>query len=183
MTYEQIVPKYSQGFRAYLLSRSVEPGEKVAIMMPNLLQYPIALFGLAGRIDRGRTPIHCTRPGKWSTSSKILEPQLSSLLKTSRPTCKRSSQYRHQNGDHHQHRRVLGFPKKVVVNFVVRSLKRMVPKYQILNTVSFTEALAQGKKFQIPPQYRQIRRCNRIAIYRRYHREYPKAQCSPMATW
>nr|WP_290927516.1 hypothetical protein [Haliscomenobacter sp.] len=45
---------------------------------------------------------------------------------------------------------LLGFPRKIVVNFVVRSLKRMVPKYQILNAVSFTEALTR-RAFRFQP--------------------------------
>lgn len=44
---------------------------------------------------------------------------------------------------------LLGFTKKIVVNFVVRSIKKMVPKFNIQNTVSFSDALAQGKRFTI----------------------------------
>ena len=41
--------------------------------------------------------------------------------------------------------------KGTVVNFVVRKVKKMVPKFQLTNAVSFKEALAQGKKFTMPP--------------------------------
>jgi long-chain acyl-CoA synthetase len=44
---------------------------------------------------------------------------------------------------------MLGFPKKLIVNFVVRKIKGMVPKYHIPNTVTFSEALRQGKKFSL----------------------------------
>ncbi|MEM1214144.1 MAG: AMP-binding protein, partial [Bacteroidota bacterium] len=44
MTFAQI-DEYSKAFGAYLHSRGLEPGDKVALMMPNLLQYPIALYG------------------------------------------------------------------------------------------------------------------------------------------
>jgi long-chain acyl-CoA synthetase len=63
-TYAQI-DRYSRDFGAYLLSRGVEPGEKIAIMMPNLLQYPIALFGAlrAGLIVVNTNPLYPTGDG------------------------------------------------------------------------------------------------------------------------
>src|SRR5690606_30666160 len=44
---------------------------------------------------------------------------------------------------------LLGFPKGAIVNFVVRHIKNMVPKFNIPNTVSFKEAIRQGKKFTL----------------------------------
>lgn len=54
LTYGEI-DKMSRQFGAYLQSRGLKPGDKVAIMMPNLLQYPIALFACirAGLIAAG----------------------------------------------------------------------------------------------------------------------------------
>jgi long-chain acyl-CoA synthetase len=45
---------------------------------------------------------------------------------------------------------MLGFPKGAIVNFVVRSIKKMVPKYTLPNTVSFTQAMEGGRKFSLP---------------------------------
>jgi len=55
--------KKSTDFGAYLQSRGLEPGDKVAIMMPNLLQYPIALFGIlkAGLIVVNTNPLYTPR--------------------------------------------------------------------------------------------------------------------------
>ena len=61
-TFDQL-DKYSKAFGAYLLSRGLEKGDKVALMMPNLLQYPIALFGAlrAGLIVVNTNPLYTTR--------------------------------------------------------------------------------------------------------------------------
>ena len=57
------VDKLSDQFGAYLLSRGLEAGDRVAIMMPNLLQYPIALFGClkAGMIIVNTNPLYTPR--------------------------------------------------------------------------------------------------------------------------
>ena len=151
LTYEQI-DKYSRDFGAYLLSRGVEPGEKVAIMMPNLLQYPIALFGAlrAGLIVVNTNPLYTPREMEHQfkdsgATAIIIAENFAANLQKILPNTNIKTVITTSIGE------LLGFPKKVVVNFVVRNLKRMVPKYQILNTVTFTEALTQGKKFQIPP--------------------------------
>lgn len=151
MTYEQI-DRYSRDFGAYLLSRGVEPGEKVAIMMPNLLQYPIALFGAmrAGLVVVNTNPLYTPREMEHQfkdsgATAIIIAENFAANLQKILPNTAIKTVITTSIGE------LLGFPKKVVVNFVVRNLKRMVPKFEILNTVSFTEALAQGKKFQIPP--------------------------------
>ncbi|MBK9487589.1 MAG: AMP-binding protein [Haliscomenobacter sp.] len=150
MTYEQI-DKYSRDFGAYLLSRGLEPGDKIAIMMPNLLQYPIALFGAlrAGLIVVNTNPLYKPREMEHQFKDSgavaiIIAENYASNLQQILPNTAIKTVITTSIGE------LLGFPRKIVVNFVVRSLKRMVPKYEILNAVSFTEALTQGKKFQIP---------------------------------
>ena len=62
LTYGQ-VDKYSTQLAGYLQSRGLEPGDRIAIMMPNLLQYPIALFGCmkAGLIVVNTNPLYTPR--------------------------------------------------------------------------------------------------------------------------
>ena len=62
LTYKQ-VDRYSQAFGAYLQSRGLEPGDKIALMMPNLLQYPIALIGAlrAGLVIVNTNPLYTPR--------------------------------------------------------------------------------------------------------------------------
>ena len=54
---------YSENFAAYLQSRGLEPGDKIALMMPNMLQYPIALFGAlrAGLVVVNTNPLYTPR--------------------------------------------------------------------------------------------------------------------------
>jgi long-chain acyl-CoA synthetase len=152
MTYAQ-VDHYSDQFGAYLLSRGLEPGDKVAIMMPNLLQYPIALFGClkAGLIVVNTNPLYTPREMEHQFKDSgakavvILENFAANLEKVL-PHTQIKTVILTSIGE------LLGFPKKMVVNFVVRNLKRMVPKYKIMNTVTFTYALTQGKNFTIPPR-------------------------------
>lgn len=142
--------RLSRNFGAYLHSRGLEPGDRIALMMPNLLQYPIALFGAlrAGLVVVNTNPLYTPREMlhqftdagvkaivivenfAFHLEKIIKDTQIKTIITTS-------------IGE------LLGFPKKMVVNFVVRSIKKMVPKYNIPNTVSFTEALSQGKKFTI----------------------------------
>ena len=65
ITFDQ-VDKMSRDFGAYLLSRGLEPGDKIALMMPNLLQYPIALFGAlrAGLVIVNTNPLYTPREMK-----------------------------------------------------------------------------------------------------------------------
>lgn len=150
LTYRQI-DQQSRQFGAYLHSRGLQPGDKIALMMPNLLQYPIALYGAfrAGLVVVNTNPLYTPREMKHQFNDSgvkavviaenfaanlehiIKETEIKTVITTS-------------IGE------LLGFPKRLIVNFVVRTLKRMVPKYNIPNTVSFLEAVNQGRKFQLP---------------------------------
>jgi long-chain acyl-CoA synthetase len=149
MTFKELDEK-SMAFGAYLRSRGLEPGDRVALMMPNLMQYPIAMFGVlrAGLILVNTNPLYTPREMKHqfadSGAKAILiaenfaanlqqiigETQIKTVMVTS-------------IGE------MLGL-KGAIVNFVVRRIKKMVPKFNIPNTVCFLDALKQGQKFTIP---------------------------------
>lgn len=150
LTYKQI-GKMSDQFGAYLHSRGLAPGDKIALMMPNLLQFPIALFGClkAGLTVVNTNPLYTPREMKHqfvdsdvkaiviadnfgANLQKILgETSIKTIILTS-------------IGE------MLGI-KGSLVNFVVKNVKKMVPKYDLPNTVTFSEALKVGKKFKINP--------------------------------
>jgi long-chain acyl-CoA synthetase len=142
--------KMSKQFGAYLHSRGLEPGDKIALMMPNLLQYPIALFGAlrAGIIVVNTNPLYTPREMLHQFTDAgvkaivIAENFASNLEKVLGDTAIKTVIVT-SIGE------LLGFVKGRITNFVVRSVKKMVPKYNIPNTVSFTEALNQGKKFSL----------------------------------
>lgn len=150
ITFDQL-DKMSKQFGAYLLSRGLEPGDKVALMMPNLLQYPIALFGAlrAGLVIVNTNPLYTPREMKHQFSDSgakaivIAENFAANLEKIIHDTSIKTVIVT-SIGE------LLGTVKGTLTNFVVRSVKRMVPKYNIPNTVTFKEALSQGKKFTLP---------------------------------
>lgn len=150
MTFGQI-DQYSRQFGAYLHTRGVQPGDKVAIMMPNLLQYPIALYGAfrAGFVVVNTNPLYTQREMKHQFNDAgvkaiVIAENFASNLEKILPETDIKTVITTSIGE------LLGFPKKLAVNFVVRTLKGMVPKYNIPNSVSFSEALTQGRKFQLP---------------------------------
>ena len=150
LTFSQI-DKYSKQFGAYLHSRGLLPGDRIALMMPNLLQYPIALFGAfrAGLVVVNTNPLYTPREMHHQfkdsgAKAVIIAENFASNLEKILDDTEIKTVILTSVGE------LLGFPKKALVNFVVRSVKRMVPKYDIPNTVTFTEALSQGKKFSLP---------------------------------
>lgn len=150
LTFSQI-DKLSKQFGAYLHSRGLQPGDKIALMMPNLLQYPIALFGAlrAGLVIVNTNPLYTPREMRHQftdagVKAVIIAENFAANLEKIIGDTEIKTVILTSIGE------LLGFPKKMVVNFVVRKIKRMVPKYELQNTVSFSEAVRQGKKFSLP---------------------------------
>lgn len=150
ITYGQI-DKLSTQFAAYLQSRGMEPGQKIAIMMPNLLQYPVAIFGAlkAGLIIVNTNPMYTPREMKHQFTDSdvtgiVIVENFASNLEKILPETNIKTIIVTSIGE------MLGL-KGVVTNLVVRKIKKMVPKFNLPNTVSFKEALSQGLKFKIKP--------------------------------
>lgn len=151
MTYGELGKKVD-AFAGYLQSRGLKPGDRIAIMMPNLLQYPIAMFGSlkAGLIVVNTNPLYTAREMKHQvtdsgvTAIVICENFAHNLEKIIDDT-DINVVITASIGE------LLGGVKGAMTNFVVRSVKRMVPKYNIPNTVTFKSALKQGTKFTVKP--------------------------------
>lgn len=146
------VDKLSAAFGAYLHSRGLAPGDKIALMMPNLLQYPIALFGAlrAGLVVVNTNPLYTPREMRHQFTDSgvkaiVIAENFAANLEQVIGDTNISTVITTSIGE------LLGFPKKLIVNFVVRNIKKMVPAYDIPNTVSFSDALKQGKRFSLPP--------------------------------
>ncbi len=146
--------KLSTQFAAYLQSRGLNAGDKVAIMLPNILQYPVALFGIlkAGLVVVNTNPLYTPREMEHQFNDSeakgiiILEnfcSNLESILsKTQIKTVIVTSL-----GE------MLGSIKGSLVNFAVKNIKRMVPKYNLPNAVTMKAALAQGSKFKVDTNF------------------------------
>jgi long-chain acyl-CoA synthetase len=150
ITFRELDQK-SAAFGAYLRSRGLEPGDRVALMMPNLLQYPIAMFGVlrAGMILVNTNPLYTPREMKHQfvdsgAKAILIAENFASNLQQIIGETEIKTVIVTSIGE------MLGFKGKIV-NFVVRRVKKMVPKFAIPNTVSFLDALEQGKKFTLQP--------------------------------
>ena len=144
------VDKLSRDFGAYLHSRGLEPGDRIALMMPNLLQYPIALFGAmrAGLTVVNTNPLYTPREmlhqfNDSGAKAIVIAENFAANLQKILPDTQIKTIITTSIGE------MLGFPKGNIVNFVVRNIKKMVPKYDIPNTVNFKEAVSQGRKFSL----------------------------------
>lgn len=145
------VDRLSTDFGAYLNYRGLQPGDRIALMMPNLLQYPIALFGAikAGIVVVNTNPLYTPREMKHQFTDSgakaivIAEPFAANLEKIIGETGVKTV-ITTSLGE------MLAFPKKQIVNFVVRTVKGMVPKYNLPGSVSFQQALNEGKQHKLP---------------------------------
>lgn len=137
----------SRQFAAYLQQQGLEKGDALAIMMPNLLQYPVALFGAlrAGLVVVNVNPLYTARELKHQLSDAnakgivILDNFADTLQKVINDVPVKKVILT-AIGD------MLPAPKRWLVNAVVKYVKKMVPSYQLSNTVNFRSALSQGAK-------------------------------------
>jgi long-chain acyl-CoA synthetase len=139
----------SEHFAAYLQHvTKLSRGDRVAIILPNLLQYPVALFGvlLAGGVVVNTNPLYTARElqhqlaDSGATVAIVLENFAHTLEQVLENT-----QVRHVIvtgvGD------MLGLLKGPIVNLAVKYLRHMVPAWHIAHAVTFPEALAAGSRF------------------------------------
>jgi len=144
--------KLSRDFSAYLLSLGLPSGERIALMMPNLLQYPVALFGAlrSGLTVVNTNPLYTARELRHQLIDSgarcivILE-NFAHVLSEVLPDTKLEHIIVTAVGD------LASLPKRSVVNFVVRHVRRAVPAYQLPGAVSFRTALALGATLQFRP--------------------------------
>ena len=142
------IDEYSEQFASYLQNVvGLKKGDRIAIQMPNLLQYPIALFGAlrAGLIVVNTNPLYTPREmhhqfiDSGSIAIVIVANFAHNLEKIIKDTPIKTIIVT-ELGD------MLGGFKKWLVNFVVKKIKKMVPAYNLPGAVSFQQALNQGKQ-------------------------------------
>ncbi len=149
LTFDQ-VNKYSMQFATYLQSRGLESGDRVALMMPNLLQYPIALLGCvrAGLVVVNTNPLYTPPEMEHQfvdsgVKAIIMAENFAANLQKILPKTQIKTIILTSIGE------MLGTFKGSITNFVVRKVKRMVPEYDLPNVVQFSDALTAGKKFTL----------------------------------
>ena len=152
LTYGE-VDRLSAQFASYLLNDlKLTKGDRVAIMLPNVLQYPIAAFGIlrAGLTVVNTNPLYTARELKHqlndSGASALIV--LDNFAATVAEVLPHAPTVKHvittALGD------MLGFPKALITNLVVRHVKKLVPPYRIENEVRFNDALTLGGLGKLP---------------------------------
>ncbi|MBA4195464.1 MAG: long-chain fatty acid--CoA ligase, partial [Comamonadaceae bacterium] len=141
------VDSLSQAFAAYLQGLGLVKGDRVAIMMPNMPQYPVAVAGIlrAGFVVVNVNPLYTARELehqlKDSGAKAIV---IIENFATTLQQCVAQTSVKHvvltAMGD------LLGLLKGALVNYVVRHVRKMVPPFQLPGAVRFNEAVARGTR-------------------------------------
>lgn len=149
LTYRKLEER-SRAFAAYLQNElKLEKGDRVALMMPNLLQYPIALFGVlrAGMVVVNVNPLYTPRELKHQlidSGAKAIV-VVSNFARTLEEVVEQTpveSVIITSLGDQ------LSAPKRTLVNFVVKYIKKLVPKYDLPHALSMRDTLSTGRRMQ-----------------------------------
>ena len=130
-------------FASYLQNDlGLKKGDRFAMMMPNILQYPIALFGAlrAGLIVVNVNPLYTARELEHQLNDSECETILifensCHTLQEALPKTKIKNILTTGIGD------LLGFPKAMIVNFVIKHVKKMIPDWDLPNTIDFKTVL------------------------------------------
>ncbi|KTC93706.1 MULTISPECIES: AMP-binding protein [Legionella] len=147
LTYEELDEK-SREFATYLQQNlGLKKGARVALMMPNLLQYPIALFGIlrAGCIAVNTNPLYTTDEfiHQMNDSGAEAIVVLANFAKTVEKGLTHTKTVKHiivtQIGD------IFPWYKRLAVNAVVKYIKKLVPAYDLPQAICFNDALKLGK--------------------------------------
>jgi long-chain acyl-CoA synthetase len=144
--------RMSQQMAAWLQGRGMKPGARVAIMLPNLLQYPVAMAGVlrAGYTIVNVNPLYTARELQHQLVDSGAEAivVLENFAHTLADVIDKTS-VRHvvvgTMGD------LLGTLKGTLVNFVVRNIKKMVPAYSLPGATGFNKMLAEGARMRMKP--------------------------------
>ena len=146
ITYRQLDAEACE-FAGWLQSRGLKKGDRVALMMPNVLQYPVALFGAlrAGCVVVNCNPLYTPREleHQLRDSGAVAIVIVENFANTLEQVLERTA-IKHILVTSLGER--LGALKGAVVNFAVRRIKKLVPAWQLPDVVNFRTALAAGRR-------------------------------------
>ena len=151
LTYAEL-DRASRAFAAWLQSKGLQRGARVAIMMPNVLQYPVAIAGIlrAGMTGVNVNPLYKPRELEFQlkdcgAEAIIVLENFATVLQEALPLTDVKHVVIASMGD------MLGTLKGTLVNTVVRHVKKMVPPYALPQATKFNDALALGGKLAFAP--------------------------------
>jgi long-chain acyl-CoA synthetase len=130
----------------------LQQGDRIALMMPNILQYPVALFGAlrAGLVVVNTNPMYTARELRHQlvdsgAKAIVVVENFASVLESVRDEVPLEHIITTGVGD------LLDFPKSFIVNFVLRHVKKTIPAWSLPGSVKFQDALDKGKKLPLKP--------------------------------
>jgi long-chain acyl-CoA synthetase len=142
----------SRNFAASIQDMGLQQGDRIALMMPNILQYPVALFGAlrAGLVVVNTNPMYTARELRHQlvdsgAKAIVVVENFASVLQSIRDEVPLEHIITTGVGD------LLDFPKSLLVNFVLRYVKKQVPAWSLPGSVKFQEVLDKGAKLPLRP--------------------------------
>ena len=152
LTYAEL-EKLSANFGAYCQSVLKLPrGSRIALMMPNLLQYPVCLYGAlrAGYTVVNCNPLYTERELEHQLKDSgaeaiVIVENFAKVLENVVAKTPVKHVIVTQLGD------MLDFPKRMIVNLVVKHVKKMVPAWHIANAIELRDALIEGGRHPLKP--------------------------------
>lgn len=142
----------TRNFAASLQNMGLQPGDRIALMMPNVLQYPVALFGAlrAGLIIVNTNPMYTGRELRHQLVDSgaraiVVVENFASVLESVRDDVPLEHIITTGVGD------LLNFPKSLLVNFVLRHVKKSIPAWSLPGSVRFQDVLNKGAKLPLQP--------------------------------
>jgi long-chain acyl-CoA synthetase len=137
----------SAAFAAYIQNETdLKPGDRIAVQMPNILQYPVVVFGAlrAGLIVVNTNPLYTAREmlhqfNDAGCKALVAVANFGNLVQEVLPQTGIKYLFMTEIGD------MLPPVKRMITNFVIRRVKKMIPDYSLPTAIPFTRALAKGK--------------------------------------
>ncbi len=151
LTYNEI-DRLTRNFASFLQKRGLQKGDRIAIQLPNTLQYPVALFGAlrAGLTIVNTNPLYTSREMKdkfqdSDAKAIVIMANYASNLEEIISTTGINTVVVSEIGD------LVGGVKGSLINFVVKRIKKMVKPFKLPGAVKFNDALKEGAKEKFIP--------------------------------
>ena len=147
----------SAAFASYLQQSGLKAGDRIAVQLPNLVQYPVVVFGAlrAGLVVVNTNPLYTTREMKHQFTDSGAK-----ALVILANMASQAAEILSETGIQHvivtQIADLHSPVKRVVLNTVVRHVKRLVPKYRLPEAISLRQALKRGEQKPFIPYYPDV---------------------------
>ncbi|HEY0682231.1 MAG TPA: AMP-binding protein [Steroidobacter sp.] len=142
----------SRAFAAWLRAHGFHKGDRIALMLPNVLQYPVAMFGAlrAGLVVVNTNPLYTPRELEHQLRDSgaaciVVLANFAHVVERVLPNTNVRTVVTTELGD------LLRFPKGTALSWAARHLKRLVPEYHIPQAISFRQALETGARLTFTP--------------------------------